>query len=69
MPKKERFTSIEQERPKNRRSQLLIVAALLVTILGGFLAIGGLVFGLVLLGGGFVALIALTVWSLRNWDY
>ena len=69
MPESEQFTSIEEKQPKHRGSQLLVVAALLVTVLGGALAIGGRWLGLVVLAGGVVALIALTVWSIRNWDW
>jgi Flp pilus assembly protein TadB len=69
-PASEPFTSIEQTQPKNRGSQLLVIAAILVTVLGGLLTIAvDQVIGLVLLVGGFVSLIALTAWAIRNWDW
>jgi F0F1-type ATP synthase assembly protein I len=65
----ERFTPDVVRQPKNRRSQLLVIAVLLVTVIGGLLAISGWVIGLVLLFGGFVALFAIAVWAFKNWDY
>jgi len=65
----EEFTSIEQKTSKNRRSQLLLVAAVILVVAGGLLAIAGRWYGFVLLGGGFAGLFGLLVWSLKNWDY
>jgi hypothetical protein len=66
----EPFTSIEQTQTKNRGSQLLVIAAILVTIFGGLLTIAGSQgVGLVLLVGGFVSLIASALWAIRNWDW
>jgi hypothetical protein len=69
MSKSESFTSIEEKKPRNRGSQLLLVLALLVTVVGGLMAIAFGWIGLVVLALGFVSLIALTAWSIKNWDY
>jgi hypothetical protein len=65
----EPFTSIEEKKPKNRGSQLLLVLALLVCVVGGLLAMAFGWVGLVVLALGFVSLIALAAWSIKNWDY
>ena len=65
----EAFTSIDQRASKHRRSQLLVVGAIIFVVAGGLLAITGRWYGFVLLIGGFAALFGLLVWSLRNWDY
>jgi hypothetical protein len=61
---------VRQKEEKNRGSQLLVIAAVLVTVLGGLLilAVDQLV-GLVLLVGGLVPLFLLAVWAIRNWDW
>jgi hypothetical membrane protein len=60
---------MERRRPRNRGSQLLAIAAILVTLVGAFLAIDHKWYGLVLLGAGLVSLIAVAAWSIRNWEY
>jgi uncharacterized membrane protein len=65
----EQFTSIDQKASKHRGSQLLAVLAVVVTVVGGLLAIAGHWFGFVLLFGGLAALVAIMVWSLKNWDF
>jgi len=69
-PASEPFISIEQTQPKRRGSQLLILASVLVIVFGLLLAVAvDLVFGLLLAVVGFAALIALTAWAIRNWDW
>ncbi|HEU5216492.1 MAG TPA: hypothetical protein VFU30_13240 [Gaiellaceae bacterium] len=65
----EAFTSIDQKASKNRRSQLLVVGAVILVVAGGFLAITGRWYGFVLLIGGFAALFGLLAWGLKNWDF
>jgi hypothetical protein len=69
MTEPEQFTSIEQKQSKHRGSQLLVIAALAVVVLGAVWSIDGQWYGFVLLGGGLAALIALTVWAIKNWDW
>lgn len=65
----EAFTSIDQKASKNRRSQLLVVGAVILVVAGGLLAITGRWYGFALLIGGFAALFGLLAWGLRNWDF
>ena len=69
MSESEQFTPMERKRPKNRGSQLVVIASLLVTVLGALLAIDGQWFGFVVLAVGLVALIAAMAWSVRHWDF
>jgi hypothetical protein len=69
MSKPEQFTSMEQKRPKNRGSQLLVIVSLLVTVLGALLAVDGRWFGFVVLAAGLLTLIAGMAWSVRHWDF
>jgi Flp pilus assembly protein TadB len=69
-PASEQFTSIEQTQPKHRGSQFLILVSVLVIVGGLLLAVAvDLVFGLLVAVVGFAALIALTAWAIRNWDW
>jgi F0F1-type ATP synthase assembly protein I len=67
-PASERFRPDEQRRPRNRGSQSLVIAAVLVVVGGAALAVDGQWFGWVVLGGGLAALLAVTRWAVRNWD-
>jgi len=69
MSESEEFTPMEQKRAKNRGSQLLVIASLLVTVLGALLAVDGRWFGFVVLAAGLVALIAGLAWSVKHWDF
>jgi protein-S-isoprenylcysteine O-methyltransferase Ste14 len=61
---------VRQKEQKSRGSQLLVLAALLVTVCGLLLAVAvDLVFGLFVTFVGFACLIALTAWAIRNWDW
>jgi hypothetical protein len=67
--KTEPFTSIEQTKPKNRGTQLLLILAMLVTGFGGVLAYGGSIVGFVILVIGLLSLVGIFIWALKNWDY
>ena len=69
MSESEEFTSIEETQPKHRGSQLLMIAAILLVILGAIWSIDGQWIGFVLLGGGIAALIALMLWAVKNWEW
>jgi len=68
-PTAESFKRDSRRLPKNRGSQLLVIVAILVIVVGAGLSIGGSWIGFVVLAGGFAALIALTVWAVRTWDW
>jgi hypothetical protein len=67
-PTSEPFRSDEQRRPRNRGSQFLVIAAILVIVGGALVAVEGRWIGWVVLGGGLAALFAITRWAVRNWD-
>jgi hypothetical protein len=69
MTEPEHFTSIEEKQPKHRGSQLLVIAALLLVVLGAVWSIDGQWIGFVLLGGGLAALIVLMLWGSNNWEW
>jgi hypothetical protein len=49
---------------------LLVLAAFLITVFGGLLtASGNQGIGLIVSVGGFMSLIASTVWAIRNWNW
>lgn len=61
---------VRQKEQKSRGSQLLVLTAVIVTVSGLLLAVAvDLVLGLFVAVVGFAALIALTVWAIRNWDW
>lgn len=61
---------VRQKEQKSRGSQFLVLTAVLVTVFGLLLAVSvDLVFGLFVAAVGFVSLIALTGWAIRNWDW
>jgi F0F1-type ATP synthase assembly protein I len=69
MSESEQFTSIEEQQPKHRGSQLLVIAIVLVIVFGGVWAIAGQWIGLIVLGGGVAALIVMMLWAMKNWEW
>ena len=67
-PKAEEFIPDSQRRPKNRASQLLVIATIFVILIGGALAITRHWYGVCRAGLGFASLIAVMIWSIKNWD-
>ena len=60
---------VKQKEARNRGTQLLFVAAMLVTGFGGVLSYGGFVVGYAILLIGLLSLTWIFIWALKNWDY
>lgn len=58
-----------QKSRRNRASQLLLALTLVVTFVGAWLAVAGVLAGVGLVVVGLPAAVGTAVWCFRNWDY